>query len=480
MERTEGGRFCRAVLRLLYRTFVAMLASGLSTLVLAVLHFRAVTVLALSGLVVVSGLLYLLRAVLHRLDHEYDDPEIRSLVKAEMRFARTWIGVGTLLGIVSAAVDEPLLVPLFGAGITWTLYLHGWVAGDVIVRREKRLGIAGGSAWLEDRPWVRRWLERSESGPLLIGARSIPCLVGRKRPVGEISIYLTCTLLMIACVSTAYAGLAIAEVVIAVEPDIGQHAGASPEPVDSAIDKAIAQPSDNDETATPPPPSYAELCPYLPDPLDVGAGLGELFRHDGAVYAGCGGPALQVAVSTWTAAGLCGGNLRSVGVVGEGREPVLLYGAPAQFAREAGREGTLLYAEAGKPPGGEVDVVATEQGTYFFVRSSPRLRQRNEGPRRCTEVEAVPDAFTRLPPPLTELWLEHLRERTEWLWPAAGSAPGTFSFSPYPGAEPVASAECASDLACHFESAAGRRTLEGVASASLAEFEPYYPSQEAG
>jgi len=158
--------------------------------------------------------------------------------------------------------------------------------------------------------------------------------------------------------------------------------------------------------------------------------------------------------------------------VGGDREAVLLYGAAARFARDAARVGSLRYAEVAAVAGGEVDVVATVQGTYAFARSSPAFNARASEATHCDDLEEDRDAFVRLPPPLAGLWLDQVRE-FGWAWPEGG--PEDFAFIDYDGGAEIARASCDSDAACLIDGPAGRRDSEGLVTVSLAEFTPYMP-----
>jgi hypothetical protein len=297
-------------------------------------------------------------------------------------------------------------------------------------------------------------------------------LAGRGPAVSGIGPGTACTLAMVAVVGMIYAAIAVAEVVSELRPDARPPAPETfrPAPEPSA-------------PATPPPiplpatPTYAELCPALPNPLDIGHGLGELFQWDGAVKAGCGTPARPVLGSppVWVSAGICSQRLRSFGVISPGYAPVLLYGEPALFAQEAARDGSLLFADAAEPGGGEVDVVGTESGTYFFARSSPSISPGREDAQRCSEVGGEARPFVRLSTPLAALWLCHIRQ-SGWAWPLEESSePGSLAFLDYDTGELTPSDGCDDDgISCHPDENGGW-SCTAPANIFLTDFAPYMP-----
>jgi hypothetical protein len=217
--------------------------------------------------------------------------------------------------------------------------------------------------------------------------------------------------------------------------------------------------------------SYAELCKKLPDPQQIGYGLGDLFEHDGAVAAGCGEPAMRVGDSTWVSPGFCGTELRSLGVVGEGREPVLLYGAPARFAWSEARNRGLHFAEASELDGGEVALVGVGSGTVAFARSSPALKPGRRDALRCEEVDEVARPFTELEAPLAWLWQEYMATENTWIWPRP--AKGTNDVIFQAAAELPVYGSCEGELVCRLDGPGLHRFAEGPATIGLQQLWPY-------
>jgi hypothetical protein len=224
---------------------------------------------------------------------------------------------------------------------------------------------------------------------------------------------------------------------------------------------------------------YADLCKELPDPRRIGHELGPLFEHDGAVEAGCGGPAENVGKteSVWISVGICEGRLRSLAVAGEGHEPVLLYGTPAKFALHAAEEEELRYAESAEPGSGDVDIVTTEDGSYVFARSTQSASSRSAEALRCGEIDEVAQPFTRLPPPIAELWFQEMPE-TGWTWPLPGREESAeFSFLDEDPVGLVASAGCREETICYFDvDRGGRRWFSGPAVVSMVDLSEYMPA----
>lgn len=470
-QRREDKLVRRAVLRQLRRALVGALGMGVIAVVFAIASHReaAFTMLALG--VITAGARYLGRAIVHQRDPDHNrHPMIRKQVRSDIRLGLAGIGIGAILALLATFIDAPFAVPLLALLLVAGLHQRGRVAGHEMVKLEEHHEIDSGTDLVSASEPVRLWKERAKTAPNAIGAETVPRMVRRRTPKGQISFFLNRTLTLLVVIWAGYAGMAFAEVVHLAAPDLP-----SLPLLPSETGIGPGSESIQGEVIDPPPPTYADLCPALPDPLAIPYGLGELFRSIGGVYGGCGGPASQVAPATWISSGDCGNELRSLAVRGEGHDAVLLFGAAATFALASAQAGTLRYAETGEPSGGEVDVVATSDGNHVFVRSSARLRNLTKDPEHCTEVEEIPGAFVHLEPSLAQLWANYMSEDSGWLWPVATSFQ-TFTFSLFPGADPSASGECTSELACSFESASGRNLLEGVGAVSIAELKPLYPT----
>jgi hypothetical protein len=196
-------------------------------------------------------------------------------------------------------------------------------------------------------------------------------------------------------------------------------------------------------------PTYADDCPELEDPREIGHGLGALFEHDGAVKAGCGQEAEEVTgLGVWYSAGICDGSLRSFAVSAPDREAVILYGDAAMAAWEAAQESDLLGAEAIEPGAGDLDLIRRRGGSEAYVRASRGGASGDEEPRTCSDVGEISEPFVRLSPAMIYLWRELLDQRAKWSWPTpAATSTGQevlaeVAFIDYNSGETIAGGSC--------------------------------------
>jgi hypothetical protein len=435
---------------------VASVVARLSTLVLIVLG---------AGLVV-SASLFHGRSVVHRRDPEYRrGGRRRRLLRRERRLGRCWFAVAAGLCVV------PLILPpviAAGAGVAGaaTLFLSARAAGIEAAACEAS-GLRGGSAFLAGTDAAQRVIADDARAPKLPFAGMAPRLLGPKEPPGTVSAFLNKTLVLVVVVGAGYCGVVVAHAATA----IVAHVRAQEEKEGVKRRKAG---SSGGRAAGRGVLSYAEHCPELPDPLDIGHGLGELFRHDGAVEAACGEAPLVFPSGVVVSRGLCGSELRSLAVAASGRDPVLLYGDAAAFAWEAALAGELSYAERALPRDGDLSLVTTATGTHVFARARPSVAPRRARARHCSEIDETARPFTVLRPALAYLWHQHVR-RFGWAWPvdAGGSPEGRAFVDPRTG-RTVATGRC--DAGCELRSARHPPwTLDGVAFVELDELRPVLP-----
>jgi xanthosine utilization system XapX-like protein len=296
---------------------------------------------------------------------------------------------------------------------------------------------------------------------LLLAAR------GRKLALRQFGAVLGCSLTMLVCASGLYGTVAAAEIVSWLDRGGGE--GGS-----GAGEGGSAETGGGEQSGS---PEYAELCSSLPNPLDIGHGLGQLFRRDGAVEAGCGGPAESVAnnPAVWFSLGMCKGSLRSLAVSAAGHDSVLLYGDPAQFAWEAARSGELLYAESGQPGSGDLDIITTIGGSQVFIRSSPSARPRSKEAKECGDIDEVAHPFVSLAPPLAGLWLQYVLE-SGWTWPENDEG-GRYAFRDGDLEELEASGGCGAGGSCYLDPEEGLARRSAVpAVVSLAALAAHMPA----
>ena len=457
---------------------VTLLGSAATGTALGLVRLAGAVLIVLAIAVVATGCLHLGRAVVHKNDPAYlNHPEILELVRGDLRFAYWWIGAGVLLGLIVVFVPSHLFVSLIGALTTLTIYVHGISRGGDIVHAEQELGLPGGSATVEATDSVRRWNRRAGSAPQLPGTRWFTSLWGDKTPAGDVSAYLNATLLAVALTSAGYAGMAAAEVGSRVAEHVEARA-VQTSPADS-ID--ASRQSSSSEAGPLPTLPYSRHCPALPDPLTIGHGLGELFKRDGAVQAGCGEPAIRGSRvgNVWMARGRCADHLRSLAVSVEGTGAAMLYGTPAEFAWHVGRASLLTYVQVGQPGGGDVAIVATPAGADVFVRSSPSIRASRRVATRCTEIDDVARPFVHLAPPLAELWLRLIR-RSGWAWPvreAVERSDSSVLFIDDATQETVARGGCTGGRICQLDSRSGRWFSAAAAMITIADLAPYMPAR---
>ncbi|HXV06211.1 MAG TPA: hypothetical protein VFP23_09950 [Solirubrobacterales bacterium] len=268
---------------------------------------------------------------------------------------------------------------------------------------------------------------------------------------------------------------------LAVENNAKDSVAESP-PIAEAGSEPAAEPPLKKDTERDEEKTYADLCPALPDPLVIGHGLGQAFRHDGGFKAGCGTPARQVReTGAWFSAGICDGQLRSVAITSSptGRDAVLLYGAAARFAWRSALREELVSAEAAHPAEGDVFLVEILAGTYGFARTAPSGGWGSSKVHTCTEVTATGRPFAELYPPMLLQWRNLLERRASWSWPLReGPTGAALVFAAYPSGTVTARGTCPSDFYCYMYVGGARWSGEGTAYVSLDELSPYMPPSD--
>jgi hypothetical protein len=384
--------------------------------------------------------------------------EMRRHLRRDLRLAALWILLGGALTATAAWHVSPLAVALAGTVTLPLVLVRATAIALDIVDLQPRLRIRGSRAWLANRPLFRRWIDRSRHADDYRISHRFRELFRRDKPPSQITHQLARTLAALACVWATYAALALGQVAVDVTDVNGGGDGG---------DVATQRESTGRRT-------YAEHCPALPDPLLIGHGIGPLFRHDGAVEAGCGARAHVVAAdaSVWVSEGMCGSELRSLGVASPAGA-VLVYGQAASLAKRFADARVLRFAERAMLAGGEIVVLGTSEGSYVFARATLSLRPGRGPAVSCDRVTDVARPFAILPPPLAALWLQRVR-RHGWSWPVhfARAAPRTFAFVDPSGAT-VAHGRCARAYACALWDDAERATSSGSPAVTLAQLAPY-------
>jgi hypothetical protein len=224
-------------------------------------------------------------------------------------------------------------------------------------------------------------------------------------------------------------------------------------------------------------PTYAQLCPELPDPRAVGHDLGPLFRHDGAIKAGCATTPMRVeGTATWVAPGLCENKLRSLGVSAPGYSPAIIYGTPAAVALSDAEQGSLVALEVSEPNEGDVYLLVTQIGTFAYVRPTRSLTGEDRDPRSCADVSGVARSFAKLEPVMVVLWLQLMQERREWVWPQpVAGKPERLTFTDHLDVAVVGEGSCAGPENCWLSSVSGKSEQGGSGFVSMLELAPYMP-----
>ncbi len=444
--------------RLLLRALLAIVSISAPHLLLPPAERSHRTLLiALAMLLFVAGVAHLLRTGAHQVDPDYvRDPQLRQLRRKEFRVTACWLPSALALAGIAHADDSMIVQGASGLVVCLIVYVAGaQVGGDAALRQCRRTELSGTTAKVISSTWGTQWRERAHAVRGLPGAGLLERVLSSEPPEGSISGYLTYTLSIVFIAGCLYGGIAVAGVAqMIAAPSHHKRGGSTAKPRSRA--KA-------------PYRTYAQLCPDHPDPLAIGHGLGELFEREGAVQAGCGQPATASSFSVWVASGLCGGSLRSVAIDAPDHPPTLLYGTPARFAMRQALAGTLLYVEAAKIAGGDVDLVVTQAGTYAYARPTPDLSPPRSSARRCSEVGGVPRPFTRLSPAASDAWLSAI-SRLGWLWPLADTVQGRgYAFLAADRDTVLAQSRCESEEVCQLSIKEESLPITGPTDLTLAD-----------
>ena len=421
------------------RRWLAILSAGASAGCAAVVAMGPVLVV-LGAVLAATGVAHLGRVRVHEAHREYRrDRLMRALVAAERRLSLVWVasGVGLAAASVLAAghANISVVTSVLGTAASIAIYTRAISLAADIASLEVELQMPGGSARVAESARVQQWVRRADAAQELPWATRFKNLFGAKRDRGRLSAYVVWTLTPVFMIAATLGVLSIAgaATLVATNPKVRSALG-------------VVEDTRNSKGEPRGTLSYAELCRELPDPLQIGFGIGPLFAHDGAVQAGCGAPPVQLVGGTVIARGMCGRTLRSVAVAVPGRHPVLFYGAAARYAEAlAVSAEPILGAERATVYAGEVALVSTVQGSVAFVRAVLAERPGTREARRCQEVDELARAYVVLPPPVTRLWARWMAVNG-WAWPERAGH-GTWAFRP-PAGRAVALATCDEEGGC--------------------------------
>lgn len=427
------------------------------------------------GAAVVAGLLSLLAGTWEwfrgrdRMRREEYRP-LRNGVERELGLARAQIAAGSAL-IAIALLLPPALVVGLGLASSILLLLLSAATSGPLSEEEERRELLKSTAALECE-LIARWAEIARRVRTVPGFGWIPDAAHSEGPHEHVSVLRTVSMWILSCACALYLVTGVALGVSTVAPPLPKLK--LPGPIGGILN-VPELPGIGRENE--PEPTYADLCPEIPDPLDIGHQLGPLFRRDGAIKAGCGTDPVRIPESgTWAAPGMCDGELRSLAVSAPGHKPAIVYGSPARFAWAAAQAGTLVALETASPNDGDVYLVVTSEGSYGFARPTRSLEEEEEEARSCSEVGGRARSFARLEPGMVGLWLELMRHRAEWSWPKPRSGdPEAVVFADSLDAAVVATGRCGGSEVCSLVVEKKTWPWEGSGYVSLSELAPYMP-----
>jgi hypothetical protein len=446
------------------------LGGSLGALVLALSRHTQIAALLAASVLLLAGAIQLRlsqarseRSSLH---------ELRKEIRNERAGGTICITVGVVIALMALFLSPIVVIAVgFACSLLACLAILA-VIGDSRIR-EKHLDI-GSISPAQECFCIQRWASRLATMPdrfsqFLAKVATATPLAGQVTRLRALPVALAATAMLFFGVT----GGALAA------KGLVQEFGGDRPSADAEEDEQPASPPLGGSSLLPGPAeemTYEQSCPDLPDPLEIGHGLGELFRYDGAFKAGCGTRARQVLqTDAWFAAGVCAGRQRSVAVVGQSGEAVLLYGAGAKFAWQAGIRSELVGAEVQHPDGGDVYAVETLAGTYGFARTAPVGSGSGEA-RDCSDVTDMARPFAELPPPMLRLWRDLLERRAAWSWPIREDQYGdALAFVAYPSGAQTARGTCTDDMSCSLEVDGVRLLAAEAPHVSLDELAAYMP-----
>ncbi len=338
-------------------------------------------------------------------------------------------------------------------------------------RSKKTLQLAKANA-AEECDRVRDIADTAASIPVIRSPEYITRLAHYEVTPGEIGILPFLALAVIAVCFFIYVGMAAAVGI----SEVAQKD--SPSKKTKSHGEGSEQSGEETESTTvfEPAPTYAEECPTIPNPLEIGHGLGRLFKSEGAFKAGCGTRPFRVrGTATWVSAGICDGATRSVAIATTDGPKAIVYGDAADLAWSEAVGGNLTAAESAITGGGEVDLLETLTGTHAFTRLD--AEEGNDDPRSCTDVTGTDRPFVHLPPQMALLWLQLLEHRASWSWPTAEDAQNeeTVAFTIYGTGEVTARGSCIQGAECSLLVDELEWPGSGTSFVTLGDLRPYMP-----
>ena len=432
------------------------------------------SVLVLTGVLAVLGVVYGARLVVHvRLGYLGRVSGDDEAAKARRNVRRLTLLDALLVASWAALVTALFLHPsplLLLAGLTAIRLVVPWLAGltaDCLVQ-VPHLERATEAL---DHCWLVKAVKRGARGasPDAVYDPLMEWWDGKRTPVHTKSAHVHAVVFVLVAGIAATVPMAVAEATRLVADSIAVEVGspqasASPSPPAAAktVSPSVATVAPTEEPAPSRTPSgYVRDCggavPGTGAPGAFAEGLRALWMGSdtvpgaGATAAGCGGRAFEEPgqPDVWLVMGMCGSELRTLGVAAAGKEPVLLYQEAARIAYDLATRGELRGASARfSVGGGDGYLLHTVGGTRVLVRratSHGKVTPPAGGPR-CSRQTTRAVRYVELPIALAPLWVQAMELEGAWLWPSydlTNTAAGkSYVFTRADGRDVVARAVC--------------------------------------
>jgi hypothetical protein len=323
---------------------------------------------------------------------------------------------------------------------------------------------------------VARWFENALEPHADAFTAPVLQVMRTTRPLNEASVPLVVLLCMLLAVPAAEGvpRIPVWKSVLRGLPSSQEGPNGKPGPRDHAASTAAprkpkdqATPQTSPEPAqTPTPMTYESVCghgitPGYPAPETQAAALKALWlgrrgqAGAGALVAGCAQLASRVPgqPQLWMVVGMCGNEIRSLGIAGVDQPAVLLLQDVALFALAKARARKLRGASRRiGVAAGDIQIFDTIAGSYVLVRrqaASGSAGSEQDG-LLCAQMSSGNSPYTIVPAGLVPLWLDLAKK--SWIWPSpdasARDADRAFVFLPTLNDQIIARAQCTTDARC--------------------------------
>lgn len=395
-------------------------------------------------------------------------PQLRALTWADLVVAATF----DVIAIAFLAQDAPRQLI---AALAAALFLAVLLISGATVRITRDTTLPRGSEWVR-RTALVQWLEGALEPHRRLFGRPFLWAMRQATPVRDASCFVVCLLAILAAVAMAEGATSFEPVRTAFHI-ASDDAAADPADGQSEQSSKRSSSASGSTVGVPPPaatPSTAPTVPIAdidyPDacPGAVTPGFGAPPERAqelqslwlggggvGGVVAGCAEPAFEEPgqQGVWLVRGMCGDELRGLGIAMQGAVPHLMLQQVARFAAEQARNHALLGASSRISVGsGDFQVVETTGGDYVLARrtsSNGRVAISRSG-LPCDQLADANASYVEVSPGLVELWSQLIGDA--WVWPVEEGSSGTgstlFSFVRDGSDTTVGTASCAPDGAC--------------------------------